>query len=319
MALRLLSFDHDGFSFEVVDAFHYDELRPEYAPEAVVWVAERVGIGRGASVVDLAAGTGRLSGRFLQLGVDVIAVEPAANMRAVLRNGSRRSERSWRRRSRCRSTTGRSMRSWWATRSTTSTATRRWRRSIGSFVPEVASPLFWAWPNEEEQLAIPGMREIYEASKRTGRIVIAAAHRSGRSCRPPWTVRSVRAPGVPHDPRPAGGAPRRSLRDLERHRVDAGSDASPAARPHQASCRANSPRPCTSRRGPWSISAFEAERRASDDARDRIRERVRGIEPPFQAWEARVLPLNHTRVAPPGAAKPQSRRALAGIQPRPTC
>ena len=42
------------------------------------------GIGRGASVVDLAAGTGRLSGRFLQLGVDVIAVEPAANMRAVL-------------------------------------------------------------------------------------------------------------------------------------------------------------------------------------------------------------------------------------------
>jgi hypothetical protein len=26
------------------------------------------------------------------------------------------------------------------------------------------------------------------------------------------------------------------------------------------------------------------------------RERVRGIEPPFQAWEACVLPLNHTRV-----------------------
>jgi hypothetical protein len=24
-------------------------------------------------------------------------------------------------------------------------------------------------------------------------------------------------------------------------------------------------------------------------------ERVRGIEPPFQAWEACVLPLNHTR------------------------
>ena len=73
-----------GFSFEVVDAFHYDELRPEYAPEAVAWVAERVGIGPGASVVDLAAGTGRLSGRFLKIGVDVIAVEPAANMRAVL-------------------------------------------------------------------------------------------------------------------------------------------------------------------------------------------------------------------------------------------
>ena len=28
-------------------------------------------------------------------------------------------------------------------------------------------------------------------------------------------------------------------------------------------------------------------------------ERVRGIEPPFQAWEACVLPLNHTRVVRP--------------------
>ena len=28
-------------------------------------------------------------------------------------------------------------------------------------------------------------------------------------------------------------------------------------------------------------------------------ERVRGIEPPSQAWEAYVLPLNHTRVVPP--------------------
>jgi hypothetical protein len=28
-------------------------------------------------------------------------------------------------------------------------------------------------------------------------------------------------------------------------------------------------------------------------------ERVKGIEPSFQAWEAHVLPLNHTRVAKP--------------------
>ena len=74
----------ERFNFEVVDALDYDELRPEYAPEAVAWVAERCGIGPGSRVVDLAAGTGRLSGRFVQLGVDVIAVEPAANMRAVL-------------------------------------------------------------------------------------------------------------------------------------------------------------------------------------------------------------------------------------------
>jgi hypothetical protein len=28
-------------------------------------------------------------------------------------------------------------------------------------------------------------------------------------------------------------------------------------------------------------------------------ERVKGIEPSFQAWEARVLPLNHTRLGAP--------------------
>jgi SAM-dependent methyltransferase len=73
-----------GFDFEVVDALDYDELRPEYAPEAVAWVAEHCGLGPGSNVVDLAAGTGRLSGRFVELGVDVVAVEPAANMRAIL-------------------------------------------------------------------------------------------------------------------------------------------------------------------------------------------------------------------------------------------
>ena len=46
-----------GFNFEVVDAAHYDELRPEYAPEAVAWVAERGGIAPSSRVVDLAAGT----------------------------------------------------------------------------------------------------------------------------------------------------------------------------------------------------------------------------------------------------------------------
>ena len=35
-------------------------------------------------------------------------------------------------------------------------------------------------------------------------------------------------------------------------------------------------------------------------------ERVRGIEPPFQAWEARVLPLNYTR----------NRHDLTNLRPR---
>lgn len=73
-----------GFDFERVNADDYDELRPGYAPEAVAWVAERAGLRPGAVVVDLAAGTGQLSCRFALLGADVVAIEPAANMRAVL-------------------------------------------------------------------------------------------------------------------------------------------------------------------------------------------------------------------------------------------
>jgi SAM-dependent methyltransferase len=74
----------ERFSFEAVDALDYDELRPSYAPEAVAWVADRGGIGPGSLVIDLAAGTGQLSRPFASLGIDVIAVEPASNMRAVL-------------------------------------------------------------------------------------------------------------------------------------------------------------------------------------------------------------------------------------------
>jgi SAM-dependent methyltransferase len=74
----------ERFSFEAVDAFDYEELRPGYAPEAAAWVAERGGLVPGSLVIDLAAGTGLLSRRFVALGCDVVAVEPASNMRAVL-------------------------------------------------------------------------------------------------------------------------------------------------------------------------------------------------------------------------------------------
>ena len=73
-----------GFDFEAVDARDYDELRPTYAPEAVAWVAERGRLGPGSTVIDLAAGTGQLAHRFAAIGCVVTAVEPAANMRAVL-------------------------------------------------------------------------------------------------------------------------------------------------------------------------------------------------------------------------------------------
>jgi hypothetical protein len=49
------------------------------------------------------------------------------------------------------------------------------------------------------------------------------------------------------------------------------------------------------------VNRFEAERFTHSGIVSawRTMERVRGIEPPSQAWEAYVLPLNHTRVVPP--------------------
>ncbi len=73
-----------GFNFERVNALDHEELRPGYAPEAVTWVSEAGGLAEGDAVVDLAAGTGQSSRRFALLGVEVVAVEPAANMRAIL-------------------------------------------------------------------------------------------------------------------------------------------------------------------------------------------------------------------------------------------
>jgi SAM-dependent methyltransferase len=57
--------------------------RPSYPLEAVRWV-----LPDGARrVLDLAAGTGKLTERLLELGLDVVAVEPLAEMRALLPDG----------------------------------------------------------------------------------------------------------------------------------------------------------------------------------------------------------------------------------------
>lgn len=60
----------------------YERARPLYADEAVDWIAERLPFGR---VLDLAAGTGKLTQQLVARGVDVVAVEPDPGMRAVLR------------------------------------------------------------------------------------------------------------------------------------------------------------------------------------------------------------------------------------------
>ena len=62
----------------------YERARPGYPDEAVAWVAERLGIGPGRDVLDLAAGTGKLTRQLVPLGARVVAVEPIDAMRAEL-------------------------------------------------------------------------------------------------------------------------------------------------------------------------------------------------------------------------------------------
>jgi SAM-dependent methyltransferase len=62
----------------------YDRVRPEYAAEALDLVTERLGLGPGAEVLDLAAGTGKLTRPLVDRFARVAAVEPDPGMRAVL-------------------------------------------------------------------------------------------------------------------------------------------------------------------------------------------------------------------------------------------
>lgn len=62
----------------------YERARPGYPDEAVAWVAERLGIGPDRDVLDLAAGTGKLTRQLVPLGARVVAVEPIGAMRAQL-------------------------------------------------------------------------------------------------------------------------------------------------------------------------------------------------------------------------------------------
>jgi ubiquinone/menaquinone biosynthesis C-methylase UbiE len=70
-------------SFDSV-AEQYERARPEYADEGVDWLVERLGLGPAARVLDLAAGTGKLTRQLVRRGLDVVAVEPGDEMRAVL-------------------------------------------------------------------------------------------------------------------------------------------------------------------------------------------------------------------------------------------
>ena len=69
------------FSFGAAAAA-YAEHRPDYARAAVRWALERA---PGPRVLDLGAGTGKLTATLVALGAEVIAVEPDPAMLTELR------------------------------------------------------------------------------------------------------------------------------------------------------------------------------------------------------------------------------------------
>ncbi len=60
----------------------YERARPSYPPEAIVWLVAQTELGPGRTVVDLGAGTGKLTRLLLPTQARVVAVEPIAEMRA---------------------------------------------------------------------------------------------------------------------------------------------------------------------------------------------------------------------------------------------
>jgi SAM-dependent methyltransferase len=62
----------------------YERGRPGYPPAAIDFLAARLRLGPGRTVVEVAAGTGKLTRPLLATGAEVIAVEPVADMRAAL-------------------------------------------------------------------------------------------------------------------------------------------------------------------------------------------------------------------------------------------
>jgi SAM-dependent methyltransferase len=71
-------------SFETVAA-DYERRRPEYPEEALRWAAEQLGLEPGARVLDLGAGTGKLTRGLVGIGLEVVAVEPGIPMLEQLR------------------------------------------------------------------------------------------------------------------------------------------------------------------------------------------------------------------------------------------
>ncbi|HEY2543797.1 MAG TPA: class I SAM-dependent methyltransferase [Gaiellaceae bacterium] len=59
----------------------YERGRPDYPAAAIEFLVERLGLVQGRTVLDLAAGTGKLTRLLVSTGANVVAVEPIAEMR----------------------------------------------------------------------------------------------------------------------------------------------------------------------------------------------------------------------------------------------
>jgi ubiquinone/menaquinone biosynthesis C-methylase UbiE len=67
----------------------YERGRPDYPPEAIAYLQRELELRAGRTVVDLAAGSGKLTRQLVALRCEVIAVEPVDEMRAAIGAGIR--------------------------------------------------------------------------------------------------------------------------------------------------------------------------------------------------------------------------------------
>src|SRR5262249_61713825 len=81
---RLAEIDRAAHAFELVAA-EYEDGRPGYAADVVAGAIAELDLGPGSIVLDLGAGTGKLTRMLLDAELAVIAIDPSPAMLAQLR------------------------------------------------------------------------------------------------------------------------------------------------------------------------------------------------------------------------------------------